>query len=169
MLREKLDAYLDGALETAERQALETQLASDPAAARLLAGMKSERVLRTAAYASYLPTTGETMTLVKQTLTRAFDTPLGRIGYWMRRGAAVAAALLIVAGTFTAGRMSASPKTYKVVETQTVYNVSYTDLNGQLGVREFSTLEERNEFQKELQQRGITGIAVRELTIPGHM
>jgi hypothetical protein len=79
----------------------------------------------------------------------------------------VAAAIVIVAGVFTAGRMTASPQ--PVARVEIVYNVVYTDLNGQQGIKEFATIDERNSFVNELEQRGITGIAVAEVTTPGHM
>ncbi len=168
MLRERMDAYLDGGLEPAERLALEAQLAEDPAAAKLLAGVKARRALRHAAYDSYLPTPGETRSLAQRLLSQAYDLPVGRIGYWVRRGAAVAAAIMIVTGTFTAGRMTATPQLVPIVETRTVYNVVYT-VGGIQRMKDFATMDDRNKFVQELEQGGASGIAVADITMPGQL
>jgi anti-sigma factor RsiW len=164
MLRERLDEYLDGGLEPADRRELEAMLAADLAAAGMLARMKAQRALRAAAFASYLPTAAESKALAQRVLAEAHDAPVGYIGYWVRRGAAVAAAIVIVVGTFAAGRMTASPA--ERVEVRTVYNVAYTDM-GEQRVVEFATMEERNDFVKELEQRG--GIEIAYLTPPGQL
>jgi len=168
MLRERLDEYLDGGLEPAARREVEALLASDPAAAGMLARMKAQRALRAAAYESYMPTAHEAKALADRVLAEAFDAPAGHIGYWVRRGAAVAAAIIIVVGTFAAGRMTAAPQIVERVETRTVYNVVYTDM-GEQRVMDFATLEERNNFVDELEKRGISGIAVADITMPGQL
>jgi len=65
--------------------------------------------------------------------------------------------------------MSVSPVQVPVVETRIVYNVVYTDNTGDLIVKDFPTFDERNNFVKEIEQRGVTGIAVADLTVPGHL
>ena len=164
MLRERLDEYLDGGLEPADRRELEAMLAADPAAAAMLARMKAQRALRAAALDTYLPTAHESKTLAQRVLSEAYDAPVGHIGYWLRRGAAVAAAIVIVVGTFALGRATAPAQTE--VETRTVYNVVYTDM-GEQQVKEFATMEDRDTFVKELEQRGGTVIAY--LGMPGQL
>jgi len=166
MMRERLDEYLDGGLDSAARREVEALVASDPAASGMLARMKAQRALRGAAWASYLPTAAESKALAERVLAEAYDAPAGHIGYWVRRGAAVAAAALIVVGTFAAGRMSVTPQIVKQVETQTVYQVAYTEM-GEPQVREFATMQERDNFVQDLEQRGGTEIAY--LTPPGQL
>ena len=164
MLRERLDEYLDGGLEPADRRELETTLAADPAAAGMLARMKAQRALRAAALESYLPTAAESKALAGRVLAEAYDAPVGHIGYWLRRGAAVAAAIVIVIGTFALGRVTAPPT--ERVEVRVVYNVVYTDM-GEQQVKEFATMEDRDTFVKDLEQRGGTVIAY--LGTPGQL
>ena len=168
MLRQKLDEYLDDGLDPVERRAVEAALASDPTAARMLERMKAQRAGRAAAYDSYLPTKLEAKVLAERVLTAMFDSPAGHVGYWLRHGAAVAAAVAVLAGTFAMGRMTAPPKFVPQVTTRIVYNVVYTDGSDMI-VKDFSTENERNEFVKVLEQRGVTGIAVADVMTPGHL
>ncbi|HVT81642.1 MAG TPA: zf-HC2 domain-containing protein [Phycisphaerae bacterium] len=170
MLREKLDDYLDGALSTADRTEVEAALARDAKAAKLLTAMRSERALRSAAYDTYMPTAHEAHALASQVMAEAYSTPAGRIGLWIRRGAMVAASIVIVACAFIAGRGSAPTKnvTVYVPETRVVYNVVYTDPTGDQMVREFASADDRDAFVKQLDQQGASGIVVAELTVPNH-
>jgi len=168
MLRERLDEYLDGGLAPADRRVLEALLAADPAAAGMLARMKAQRALRAAAYESYLPTAAESKALAERVLAEAYDAPVGFIHYWVRHRSAVAAALIIVVGIFATGRMTASPQIVERVEMRTVYNVVYTDM-GEQRVADFATVELRDDFIQELDKRGISGIAVADITMPGQL
>jgi len=105
MLRERIDEYLDDGLDPAAARELEAVVTRDPAAAKLLSQLKAERALRDAAYDSYRPTRQEATALAARVLDEAYHTPLGRVGYWIRHGSAVAAAVLVVAGSFMAGHM----------------------------------------------------------------
>ena len=165
MLRERLDEYLDDALDPAQRQEVEDALATDAAAAALLTRLKAERAHRAATFATYLPTSHEAKALAERMLAQAYDAPVGRIGYWVRRGAAVAAAIAIVAGTFFVGRMSVAPQTVSVTE----YDVAWVDGGGLQQVRSFASMEERNKFIQQLDQTGVTGIAVADIMAPGHL
>jgi anti-sigma factor RsiW len=169
MLRQTLDEYLDGGLDPAQRQQVEATLASDPAAAQMLAQLQAQRALRNAAYDSYLPTKLEAKALADHVLAEAFDAPAGHVGYWLRRGAAVAASIAVLVGTFAMGRMTASPRSYPVVETRTMYNVVYVDAGGVQQVRDFASLEDSNRFVQQLEQQGVTGVAVADILTPGHL
>jgi anti-sigma-K factor RskA len=114
-MRQKMDEYLDGALDAAGRQEVEAASAQDVQAAALLARMKRERALRTATYESYAPSefeAGELAATVMAACEEVAAEPVGRIGhtghfYWTRRLAGVAAAVVIAATAFAGGRMSA--------------------------------------------------------------
>ena len=167
MLVEKIEEYLDGGLDAAGRREVEAAVACDPKAARLMAACTSRRALRAATYETYMPTKHEAGALASQVMAAAYA-PVGRIGYWVRRGAAVAAAVVVVAGTFVAGRLTASPQSQYVdrVETRTVYEVAYKDINGDQSVSEFASAEERDAFVKKLDQQGGTVIQVAEIPLP---
>jgi anti-sigma factor RsiW len=168
-MRERIDQYLDGSLNAAEREALEADMARDPSGTKLLLQMRSERSLRAAAYDSYMPTPFEARSLAQQMMAEAYSRPAGRIGFWIRRGAAVAAGLIIVASAFVAGQGFSTTKTVTVSsEPKVVYNVVYYE-NGTTMVSEFDSLKERNDFVGELEQRGVTPVIVAEAFPPGHM
>jgi anti-sigma factor RsiW len=167
MLRQKLDEYLDGVLDPPARRQVEAALAADPAAAATLARLQGQRALRAASFDTYLPTPQESKALADRLLARAYDAPVGRVGCWLRRGAAVAAAIAIVAGTFFLGRMSAQagPTPSPTVE----YNVVWIDSVGVQRVQDFASVDERNRFILQLDREGATGIAYTEVLTPGHM
>jgi anti-sigma factor RsiW len=170
MLRQKLDEYLDGALDPPTRREVEATLAADPAAAALLARLKSQRALREAAFDTYFPTPHESKALADRVLARAYDSPIGHVGTWVRRGAAVAAAVAVVVGTFFLGRMTVTPKVVTVPEPpHTVYNVVWIDSFGVQSVQDFASVDERNTFIQRLEREGATGIAYNEVFMPGHM
>ena len=132
--RERLDEYLDGALDDAGRREIEALVAADPSAARLLSAMKSERALRNAAYASFNPTEYETSTLAHEVIAACEDEaahPIGHIGalVWTRRIAGVAAAIIIAAGAFAAGRASA-PVTVGPTASNTAFEAPLIDADG---------------------------------------
>lgn len=168
-MRERIEQYLDGEMNAAERKALEADVARDSQGTRMLQQMRSERALRAAAYDSYMPTAHEARSLAQQVMAEAYSQPAGRIGFWIRRGAAVAAGLIIVAGAFVAGQGFGPTKTVTVSsDPKVVYNVVYYE-NGTTMVSEFDSLKERNDFVGELEQRGVTPIIVAEAFPPGHM
>jgi anti-sigma factor RsiW len=169
-MQEKLEAYLDDGLSPAERQEVEALVASDPRAAKMLAAAKAQRSLRAAAYASYLPTRAEASAMAAQFMDRAYA-PVGRVGIWLRRSLTAAAAIAILVGTFAIGRTTAPTKTQYVDHdvNHYYYNVVYTDSNGIQWMRDFASADERDKFVKELETGGATGIAVADLTLPGHL
>src|SRR5438477_8905705 len=83
-------------------------------------------------------------------LKEAYHTPIGRIGYCIRHGGAVAAAVLVVAGSFLAGQMTAPVRERYVqtpVEKQEVYTVVSTDARGNTSVSpEIRSVEERDAY-----------------------
>jgi anti-sigma factor RsiW len=168
-LREKLEEYLDGGLDPAGRREVEATLALDSAAARMFADLQSQRALRAAAFDTYLPTNHESRAFAERVLAAACETPAGRIGYWVRRGAAVAAAVAILVGAFAVGRLTASSDSNPVIESRIEYDVVWVDADGVQQVRDFASLDERNKFIQQLEQQGATGIAVAEVMAPGRL
>jgi len=158
MLRERIDEYLDRNLDPAATRDLDAVVTQDPAAARLLSQLKAERALRKAAYDSYKPTPQESAALSMRVLDEAYHTPLGRVGYWIRHGSAVAAAVLVVAGSFLAGHMTSRVQNVPVYvqtpssEPQKVINVITTDARGQVtGVSADLTADERDAYLRRLE------------------
>lgn len=171
MLRDRIDAYLDGSLDPAGVAELQATLRQDPAADKLLSHMKAERALRAAAYASYQPTAQESAVLAAKMLEDAHYAPVGRIGYWIRHGAAVAAAVIVVAGSFGAGQMMAPTKyiTTKQPIENTVYSVVVADAKGEITQSaDLRTTEERDVY---IRQRfdASHGLTPADLEKPGHM
>ncbi len=158
MIRQKLDEYLDDALEPAARAQLEKLLASDPTAASLLQHMKSERALRSAAFSEYAPTALETHSLAASMLAVCHaqaDAPVGRIGIWIKRSLGVAAAVALVAGAFALGRASApqapiaANNTPASSATAGAYYVLYNDEAGDPQMKEFTSVDDAMVFQKQ--------------------
>lgn len=169
MLMQKMDDYLDGALSAPDRLEVDALVARDAAAARTLAAAKAQRALRSAAYESYAPTAAESASLAGHILDACHNAPVGRIELSYRRYAGIAAAVLIMAGTFFAGRFTAPTQIVNVPgPTNIVYNVVYTE-NGATMVSEFNTKEERNSFVSELDTRGVPVVLVSDFNTPGHM
>lgn len=165
MIRQTLDEYLDGALTVGERADVDRLIASDPAAAKLLAQMKSERALRTAVFAGYEPSTGETHNLAASMLAACHDAPVGRIGIWIKRSLGVAAAVGILVGTFALGRFSA-PQTKMMATAEssdaaapTVF-VLYNDEAGEPQMKEFASVDEAVAFQKQASDHHGESVAV---------
>jgi len=152
MLRERIDEYLDGLLNPAGVRELEATLATDPKAAKLLSQMKAERALRTAAYESYRPTPVEASTMAMRLMDEAYHTPVGRVGHWIRHGSAVAAAVLVVAGSFLAGQMTAPMRVVTITqtpETRVVYRGVIEESRGTRQVsNDLSTPEELDAYFK---------------------
>jgi anti-sigma factor RsiW len=119
MMRQTIDEYLDDMLDPASRAAVEQTLARDPAAAQLVATLRSERALRAAVYASYQPSPAEATALAATILAACENeaaAPVGRItpassARWLRYASGIAAGLVLVIGAFAAGRMTVSPAT----------------------------------------------------------
>lgn len=173
MLRKEFgsfEEYLDGGLDEAGRRDVEKQVNADPRAAGVLAALKSHRALRAAAYESYQPTAGESHVLAARMIADFQDEeqrPLWRITPEVRRLAAVAAAVVLVAGAFMAGRTTAPVKTMmgpsQIQETgnQDVgqYSVAYKDESGNWQVTECRSQTEAADFIDSLRQQG-TQVAI---------
>jgi len=108
-----------------------------------------------AAYASHAPDDAQAAALANRVMAAIAaqgDRPAGRIGYWVRRISAVAAALAVVAGSFAFGRMSVPTK--KLVQDQpapqVIYRVMYTGQDGAAEMREFVSQDDANAFAKQL-------------------
>jgi anti-sigma factor RsiW len=161
--RRRIDEYLDGSLDAASQRTLEAAIAADPAQARLLARMKSERALRTAAYASYMPSAAESRELTAQFMAAAYA-PVGRVGVWSnaRRWVAVAASVAVLIGTFAAGRMTAGTAgtTLAAASANPVYRVVYLDRDGVRTVSgDLKTEDEMKDYVAALQKDGNTVLA----------
>jgi anti-sigma factor RsiW len=154
MIRQKLDEYLDDALEPAARAHVEQLLASDPTAATLLERMKVERALRTAAFSQYAPDAGEARSLAASMLAACHahaDAPAGRVGIWIKRSLGVAAAVALVAGAFALGRASA-PQAANIAagnSSAAAYYVLYNDESGEPQMKDFTSLDDAMAFQKQ--------------------
>jgi anti-sigma factor RsiW len=174
--RQKIDEYLDGTLDVQSQREMEASLAADSAAAKLLARVKSERALRAAAYESYAPTAQESSRFAAQVMAAAHQ-PVGRIGPWlqMRRLAGIAAAVAVLVGTFyvghEAGRSSVNQVNVQEAATpKTVYRVVYVDSGGIQRERDdLASLDELNDYIKELNQNGVSSYAVADSIVPGRM
>jgi len=120
-------------MDAASQRQLEAVVAADPAEARLLARMKSERALRAAAYDSYMPSAAESRDLTARIMAEA-HAPVGRVGTWSqtRRWASVAAAIAVLVGTFAVGRMTAGTTggTVAIDKSTAIYRVVYVDRDG---------------------------------------
>jgi anti-sigma factor RsiW len=176
MMRQMLDEYLDGVLDQPQRSEVEARLAGDSAAAALLARLKSERALRRAAINSFEPRAEEARTIAARAL-EAFDhaPPAGYVGKWVKRGAAIAAALALAAGSFAIGRGTAPARSGGIApvaakaEPQVIYRVMYYADNGDVQVREFASVDDANDFMNKPDTRrgGEPQVAAVDLTRPG--
>jgi len=112
--RNILDTYLDGQMAPADQARVDQELQADPAAAALLVQLRRERALRYVALKSYEPTPREAAQLAACWLADFSDAamaPIARIGALTVRqwATAVAAGLLVLVGSFVAGRNSIHP------------------------------------------------------------
>jgi anti-sigma factor RsiW len=169
MIRQRLDDYLDGTLDSGQRSEVERQLAGDPAVASLFAQMKGERALRAAVFSGYEPSERESRELAGSILAACRDqahAPVGRIGYWVKRSLGVAAAVGILAGTFAMGRMSAPVLTAPSMVTQVpeapspIIRVLYNDEAGEPQMKEFVSMDDATTFEKEMMERHAEPVAV---------
>ena len=119
-----------------------------------------------AAYDSYMPTKHEAASLAAQMMAQA-HAPVGRIGPWLRRGAAVAAGLIVVIGSFALGQASVEPKVVDRVEVRTIYNVAYLDNAGVQRVAEFDSEEKRDMAVEKLENKGFEVLQLAESTTAG--
>jgi anti-sigma-K factor RskA len=171
--RRRFDEYLDGSLDAASQRQLEATLAADPAEARLLARMKSERALRTVAYDSYMPSAAESRELTAQFMAAAYA-PVGRVGIWSqtRRWASVAAAIAVLIGTFAAGRMTAGTSTTSIASAETkIYRVVYLDREGVRTVSGDLKEDEVKDYVAAIEKDGNTIVAAdyADLIMAGNM
>jgi anti-sigma factor RsiW len=163
MQRQTIDEYLDGILDAAARSELERAILQDPTAAQLLSQMKAERALRGAVYSSYTPTAAHASALATQTLRLCADDAAATAGRILpssvRWGSAIAAGLALVIGAFSAGRFTAPAQTVDRPVVQTVESHTVALVN-ESGVpqeeRQFSSVDARNTFMAELNQRGVS-------------
>jgi anti-sigma-K factor RskA len=159
-----LDEYLDGALSPDERAAVEAALRADAAAARRLELMQRERALRGAALAGYAPSSDEAEAAAVRIIAAMEDeaaAPVARIGprRWIRYAGAVAAAVVVLAGAFAAGRMTAPVQIEnRIAEGPTKYSVIYTDDQGETKTKAFDSELPAMAFMAErVQQAGTPG------------
>jgi len=152
--RDILEQYLDGELTAGQMTQVEATLSGDAAGARLLAHLRQERLLRSAALQSYTPSTQDAGALARtmlDSLAQHEHAPLAKIGRtrWVRWMSAAAAALLLMAGSFYAGRSTAVP----TVDTRvaTVWEVIGQGDDGRMTTHVFSSLAEAEKFFKDTQ------------------
>ena len=173
-VRQRFDEYLDGTMDAGSQRALEAAIAANPAEARLLARMKSERALRSAAYDSYMPSAAESREVTSQLMAEAYA-PVGRVGAWSqtRRWVSVAAAVAVLIGTFAAGRMTTgTPGTTTESGKQVVYRVVYQDRDGVRTVSsDLESEDEMKAYVAMLQQNGATIVQAdyADLIVAGNM
>jgi anti-sigma factor RsiW len=168
-MRKLIEDYLDGALGEAERTDFQRRVASDPVMGRLVAQMKSERALRAAALASFVPTRSEAEAVVQRVIAETHAT-LGYVGIWVKRMAAAAAVLIVVAGGFVMGRATAPNRAAPSAEAQVIYRVLYFAESGEAQAREFGDLEDANAFMNQQEvKRGMPQLADAVLTRPGEL
>ena len=151
LTREMIEEYLDGALDAAGRSQVEQEVAGDPAAAKRLEGLKAQRALRAAAYASYAPTNYEAAALAHEVLEACEREThiVGRISplVWTRRIAGVAAAVMIAAIAFGAGRWTApTQNVMSASSTPDVYAYYYGPRGNVYASPRLKSHEEANDF-----------------------
>ena len=170
MLRESFEEYLDGELGSDDRLKVEAAVAGDPRAASLMAALKGHRALRAAAIESNAPSAGEARALASHVLAlceEQTNRPLWRITPTVKRLAAVAAAVIVVAGAFMAGRTTAPVQTLagkSTVTEVTRYRVAYVDESGTVQVKECDNEADMAGYVASLEQHGVAGIQVADLT-----
>jgi len=174
MTTEILEDYLDGALDASGVAGVERAIASDSATAALLGKLRRQRELRAAAYASYMPSASEASDLAARVMAEA-HAPVGKIGpsrvRWL---SGIAAALVLMAGAFGVGRMTAPETRIPVAMpgetmTKTEYQVVYIDKAGDMQQHTFQTTEDRDAFIAEVETGGNTLVTVAEINPAGHM
>lgn len=156
--QELLEEYLDSALPRDQHTQVEQAIARDPALRTRLQRLQAQRQLRAAVYASYEPAAAEARAMA-QNMLEAFanesTAPIAGISFrtWSRRFAAVAAALVLVAGgSFFAGRMSVPPMPTQA-KVEKVYEVVYPDVDGEIQAVSFNNLQDANDFIRNYQSR----------------
>ena len=157
--RHILQEYLDGELPPDRRSLIEQALRNDATAASLLTRLQTHMALRAAALQSYTPSAQEAAQLTHRILAdlhAAQTAPLARIGSWLRPLAAIAAVLLLAAGCFYAGRLTASPNA-NLASTQPsdtrAWTVVVQAVDGSVTTHEFASLEAAQKFAEDAQQK----------------
>lgn len=157
MRRDELEMYLDGELSPERRIAVEQAVADDAEVRRMLERLRGERQLRESALAGYAPPPTEAAAFAAHCITmlrEAGDRPLARIGMgrWLRHGSAVAAALLLAAGTYWMGLTQNHAAGSQGTAVTTRYVAVVPSSNGVLAEREFATLDEARAYAQQVQQ-----------------
>ncbi|HMD54990.1 MAG TPA: hypothetical protein VKJ65_10620, partial [Phycisphaerae bacterium] len=107
-----IEEFLDGQLTPVQRDALQQRLAQDTILAKALESARQWRNLREAAMESYHPTDVEASVLARTALERCYENefaPLAKMNRsylvlrWTRRAMAIAACLVIAAGSYWLG------------------------------------------------------------------
>jgi anti-sigma factor RsiW len=161
MIRQDIEQYLDGELSPAEAAVLH----ADPASAALIASARNQRALRAAAYATYQASAAESDALTEKILTACADdrvAPIAHIGPWLRRASAVAAVLALIIGGFAAGRMSApaAQAPAPAVAANEIIRVLYNDDAGEAQMKEFDSIDDANNFMKDMSARHAEPVVV---------
>ncbi|MCL2648380.1 MAG: hypothetical protein FWD61_15450 [Phycisphaerales bacterium] len=144
-MRQILDGYLDGQLMAGEEAELKERLAKEPVLARTLKLMAQERALRAATFESFNASEREGEIVAAKVIATVRDIgPIGYVGVWVRRVAAVAAILVIVGGSYVLGVKCGVQGAR--AEKQVVVRVMYYDDLGEKQVAEFNSLDAADAF-----------------------
>jgi hypothetical protein len=122
MTLEILEQELDRALEASQAKAVEAAIAADDVVAARVERLKAQRALRAAALSTYSPAIDESRMLAMSAIEACYEqsaAPIARIG-WMKKVGAVAAALVIAAVSFYAGRSTSHTPAPSIVNNPTV-------------------------------------------------
>ncbi len=174
--RQLLDEYLDNELSPAQRAEIEALLRQNPNASALAEKMKRERALRLAALAAFNPATDDAEAAAVRmigSMQDAANSPVARIGpsVWLKRFGTIAAGLIILAGAFTVGRITA-PETVRTFEIthvidRTTHLVTYT-ADGEHKTQSFASATEAQEFVEQLELKHAIGTALASIDQPGN-
>jgi len=142
-----LEAYLDGELSAAEKARVDQALAHDSVLRGTLGRLESQRALRAAAMAGYLPDAATTAAATEAFLDQC-HAPVGRIGVqvWLRRFSAVAAMVIIAGGSFIYGRVSAPVAIAPTPIVQERYVVNIISPSGDVTEHVFASKDEADDF-----------------------
>ena len=153
---EELHAYIDGALEEERVAAVRSALAKDPALAARVALFQADKALLKAAYAPLAD-----RPLPPEWIARAHKKARPRMDW--RRAAAIAAAILVVAGTPLAWRYYAPAKSGDVVE-----EALDARQNGAQGTRYLAANDQARRYDAELRHAVASNVHIPDLSRMGY-
>jgi anti-sigma factor RsiW len=159
---ELLDAYLDDALEDADREAVRARLSTDQSLVAALDQLRAQRALRQSFFAALEPTETEVDQLavrVRESLERRrrFTRILRAARYVAAAAACFAAGILVHATYFTHSKapnpnpLQPIANTSATVRAVELYEVTLRDDSGKiLAIQRFDSLDKANAFAADL-------------------